>query len=262
MKISVSSLKQFKQCRRAYELKYVHGLEPVHVAEALEVGKSYHALIEGLYNVGCLPPAYDDWSKELAMAEAYKKYIYPKFHLTAVEEWFSYQLSEDDVLVGRIDGYADDDCLVEHKTTGAEITEEYEYGLQWDEQILAYMLATGTRKMYYTIVRKPNIRQKASETEDEFFERMCKWYDIDTDSKIRLLEITRTDEEVEKFRQELLEMCRELKDCYKNKRFYKNTCACKAYGRRCEYSSVCFYYDPQQEYVEFVKNERRDKDGN
>lgn len=262
MKISVSSLKQFKQCRRAYELKYVEGLEPVHVAEALEVGKSYHALIEGLYNVGCLPPAYDDWSKELAMAEAYKKYIYSKFHMTAVEEWFSYQLSEDDVLVGRIDGYADDGCLVEHKTTGSKITEEYEYNLLWDEQILAYMLATGTRKMYYTVIQKPTIRRKGEESEQEFYERMVAWYDTDTSSKIRLLVIQRTDAEVEAFRRHLVQMCLEMKECYTRRNFYRNTCACNAWGRRCEYSSVCMYYNPEYEYIDFVKNERRDKDGN
>lgn len=260
MKISVSSLKQFKQCRRAYELKYVEGLEPVHVAEPLEIGKCYHVLLEELYDNGDF--VIDAFSKEEAMAIAYCRYIYPKFKMLAVEEWFEYQLSKDDVLVGRIDGYAEDGYLVEHKTTGSEITEEYEYGLQWDEQILAYMLASGRRKMWYTVVRKPTIRQKKNESDDEFFDRMLEWYETDTDSKVRLIEVTRTDEEVEQFQQELLKMCEELKDCYMRKAFYKNTCACKAWGRRCEYSSICLQYNPEQEYVDFVKNERRDANGN
>lgn len=261
MKISVSSLKNFKQCRRAYELRYVQGLEPVKKAEALETGAKYHELVAKVCeNGGWLE--IENFSREEAMAVAYCRHIYPKFHVTAVEEWFSYQLSEDDVLVGRIDGYADDDHIVEHKTTSIEITEAYEYNLQWDEQILAYMLATGTRKMWYTVIRKPHGRQKKDETKSEFFDRMVAWYDTDTDSKIRLIEIRRTDEEVEAFRQSLLDMCDELRSCYKNKRFYKNTCACNAWGRRCEYSSVCMYYDPEQEYIDFVKNERRDKNGN
>ena len=260
MKISVTSLRQFKQCRRAYELRYVEGVEPVRSAEPLEIGKRYHEKLEELYKFGDFDMS--DMSKESAMAFGYYKYIYPKFHVIAVEEDFSYQLNEGNVLAGRIDGYSEDGYLVEHKTTGSEITEEYEYSLQWDEQILAYMLATGTRKMYYTVIRKPNIRQKLNETEDKFFDRMCDWYDTDTASKIRLLEITRTDEEVEAFREELIAMCMELKDCYKNKRFYKNTCACKAWGRRCEYASICLNYNPKLEYVGFIKNERRDINGN
>jgi ATP-dependent helicase/DNAse subunit B len=260
MKISVSSLRSFKQCRRAYELKYVYGLEPVKKAEALEVGSNYHEKIAELYQNGKITDG--DFSKEQAMAAAYRKYIYPKFHMTVVEEWFNYQLSPDDVLIGRIDGYSDDNCLVEHKTTGAEITEEYEYNLQWDEQILAYMLATGTRKIYYTVIRKPTIRQKGTESEQEFYERMIAWYDTDTSSKIRLLVITRTDEEIEAFRKHLIQMCLEMRECYMRKSFYRNTCACNAWGRRCEYSSVCMYYNPEHEYIDFVKNDRRDKNGN
>ena len=38
MIISVSRLKTFKACRRMYELKYIHNLEPVQTPEALETG--------------------------------------------------------------------------------------------------------------------------------------------------------------------------------------------------------------------------------
>ena len=255
MRLSVSRIKAFKACRRLFELKYVEHLEPVQKAEALEMGSNYHKLLERLNNgekFAGNPDWAEDLSKEMAMARAYEKYIYPKFKVVEAEKWFRYDLGEGDELIGCVDGLADDGHIVEHKSYGSEITEEYEYGLQWDEQILAYMLMTGMRKVWYTVCRKPTIRQKQSESEAEFFERMVAWYDEDTDSKIRLLEITRTDAEIEAFRDDLMMMADEMRHAGY---FYRNTCHCKAWGRRCEYASVCQYYDPSQQYIEFVKGE-------
>lgn len=250
MRLSISRIKLFKSCRRAYELKYIHGLVPVETPETLQTGSRYHERIEELYRTGSVDTS--DLSKEAAMALAYQKYIAPKFKVAAVEEWQMYTLKTGDTLVGRVDGIAEDGRLVEHKTTGSEITEEYEYNLQWDEQMLAYMLMTGAREIWYTVCRKPNIRLKKGETEEEFFQRMVDWYDEDTDSKIRLLLLSRTDEEVESFRVDLESIAAEMNAV---KSFYKNTNHCKCWGRRCEYSSICLDYDPDKEYVEFIKEE-------
>lgn len=265
MKFSISSVKCFKACPRMYKLKYVEGLEPIKQAEALETGKTYHSKLEELYKNGCVDVS--DLSKESAMATAYQKYIYPEFKVRQAEEWVQYELIDDDILVGRVDGIAEDGSIVEHKTTGAEIGEEYEYNLQWDEQILAYMLMTGARKVWYTVCRKPTIRQKKNESEEEFFQRMVDWYDEDTESKIRLFEIYRTDEEVNQFEKDLKETADVMSFAFEVKSlgrdlYYRNTCQCNMWGRRCEYSSVCLNYDPIQEYVEFERKERRDENGN
>lgn len=260
MNISVTKIKAFKACRRMYELKYIEGLEPVQKSEALEIGSNYHKLLEEMNKGNFEPMVEDDYSKENAMAHAYYKYIYPKFHVTEAEKWLEYKLKSGDVLVGKVDGIADDGHIVEHKTCGSDITEQYEYNLLWDEQILAYMLMTGARKVWYTVCRKPTIRQKQNETEEEFYKRMVAWYDEDTDSKIRLLEIERTDEEVEQFKHQLHDIVAEMKIAEKPafemcNSFYRNTCHCNMWGRRCEYSSVCLNYDPDQQYIEFTKRE-------
>ena len=250
MRLSISRIKLFKSCRRAYELKYVEGLEPVEKAESLQTGLSYHEKLEQLYQDG----AFDiDMTKESAMACAYMKYIYPEFKCKAVEEWCEYSLMTGDTLVGRVDGIAEDGRLVEHKTTSSEITDEYEYNLQWDEQLLAYMLMTGAREMYYTVCRKPTIRKKKGESDDEFFDRMVEWYDDDIDSKIRLIRVSRTDAEVEKFMDEVEKMAREINQ---TDHFYRNANYCKCWGRRCEYAPICLHYDPDQEYVEFTRLKR------
>lgn len=260
MRISISKIKAFKACRRLYELRYVERLEPVQKAESLELGSNYHKLLEELNTTGGIDLRNHEnpYSKEFAMAMAYDRYIYPKFHVVEAEKWLEYPIAYGDQFVGIVDAIADDGNIVEHKTTGQEITEAYEYNLLWDEQILAYMLLTGQRKVWYTVCRKPTIRQKKDESEEEFFKRMLEWYDTDTDSKIRLLEITRTDEEVEQFKSDLYDIWSEMKRTEEPKLrnpYYRNTCHCNAWGRRCEYSSVCLHYDPNQEYIEFVKGE-------
>lgn len=246
-KLSISRIKTFKACRRAYELKYIEGLEPVGKADTLAVGADYHALIEGLYNVNCLPPADDNWDKALAMATAYQKYIYPKLKIVEAEKWVE---APELNLIGRVDGIADDGCLVEHKTTSMEVGPEYEYNLQWDEQILAYMLMTGTRKMYYTVCRKPTIRQKKSESDEEFFKRMVEWYDDDTDKKIGIIVVERTDDEVEVFRRDIEAIVNEINH---TDNYYKNTLHCFRWGRPCEYAQICLNYDPNQQYIEFER---------
>ena len=254
MKLSISRIKTFKSCRRMFQLKYVENLEPIQKAEALETGSNYHSLLEELNKTGNFE---SDYSKESAMATAYKKYIYPHFKVTEAEKYVEYDLGNGDTLIGYVDGVTDNGYIVEHKTTGMDITEQYEYNLLWDEQILAYMLMTGMRKVYYTVCRKPTIRQKQKETDEEFFNRMVAWYDEDTDSKIRLLEIERTDEEVEQFRQDLEVIKATIQEAVQDKNFYKNTCHCNMYGRRCEYSSICLNYQPNAEYIDFYRKEEQ-----
>lgn len=231
-------------------MKYVEMLEPIQKAEALETGSNYHSLLEELNKTGTLD---GEMTKELAMAKAYEKYIYPHFKVVEAEKYVEYDLGDGDTLIGFVDGVTDNGYIVEHKTTGMDITEQYEYNLLWDEQILAYMLMTGMRKVYYTVCRKPTIRQKQKETDEEFFNRMVAWYDEDTDSKIRLLEIERTDNEVEQFRQDLEVIKATIQEAVQDKNFYKNTCHCNMYGRRCEYSSICLNYQPNAEYIDFYR---------
>lgn len=255
MRVSISKLKSFKACRRKYKLHYIEGLTPVVTAPALETGSNYHKQIELLNTNMQAFLEQGDFSKEHAMALAYKKYVLPKVKIVEPEKWLNYDLGNGDELVGIVDGIADDGLIVEHKTTGEDNLEKYEYGLQWDEQILAYMLMTGKRVVHYTVIKKPTIRIKKDETEEDFFARMVAWYDEDTENKIRVLELTRTDEEVGEFKLQLLHDVRMMKEAQQDRDFYRNTCNCNLYNRRCEYSSVCLNYNPEQEYIEFMKGD-------
>lgn len=255
MKISVTKLKCFESCRFAYKFRYIEKLEPVKKADVLVTGSNYHEKLEQIYKDGYC--TVDDYSVESAMALAYEKYIFPKFKVKTVEEWFEYDFGKyHHTLIGRVDGVAEDGALVEHKTTGANNLEEYEYNLQWDEQILAYMLGYGVKKMWYTIIKKPTIRQKKDETDEEFFDRMCKWYDEDTNSKIRVVSIERTDEQLEEFKEHLEILADIMENAEIDQKYlYRNPLHCNCWGRRCEYSSICLNYNPDEQYADFVKTE-------
>lgn len=253
MILSATKIRDYKGCRRMYYLRYMEGLTPKVDAEVLRDGKSYHEKIEEIYTNGFFTPSGD---KTDAMAMAYEKYIYPKFKVDKVEEWFKIPLNDKHTLLGRYDGLSQDKCIVEHKTVSSEINDEYVYDLQWNEQILCYMLANNTNKIYYTVCRKPTIRQRQNESEEEFIQRCCEWYDVDTESKIAVITIERTQEEIEKFKNELIELADEMEEVESKQRLYCNPNHCNMWNRRCAYASVCLNYNPDLEYVDFVRKEK------
>ena len=247
MKASISRIDCFKACRRMYFFKYVEGLMPVKTPEALETGRDYHSRVEKL-SLGLEPEK--DFSKEAAMAEAYRKFILPKLSVKKTEQVYAKEIGRH-TLIGVVDGIDYNGIVVEHKSTSADIESgEYEYNLQWDDQVLAYMSLTGSRQIHYTVCKKPTIRQSKNETLEEFYQRMVSWYD---ESKIQLLEVYRTDEEVEQFERDFVAICDEME---KAEYLYRNNKHCNAWGRRCEYSGICLNYDPEQDYVDFIKRER------
>ena len=251
MRASITRIETFKACRRLYFLKYVEGLIPVQTPDALEIGRNYHSRIEHLSRG---EEVENDLSKEAAMAEAYKKFILPKVQIAEAEKWFEKNIGKH-TLIGKVDGIATDGLIVEHKTTSADLESgEYEYNLQWDEQIPAYMSLTGARQAHYTVCKKPTIRQGKNEDPAEFYQRMIDWYD---ESKIQLLEVYRTNDEVAQFERDFVAICDEME---RAENLYRNTKHCNMWGRRCEYSSVCLHYDPNEEYVDFTK--RREENGN
>lgn len=251
MTLSANSIKQFKACRRAYMLRKVYGVRAIDTSDALKTGLNYHGYIEQYAETGELPQIVD---KESAMVNAYVHYIHSQIPKYQPEVAFSKVVGKEKVIEGRMDGFISGStpAIVEHKTTSLS-TDEYVFNLQWDEQTKIYCLATGARIVYYTICRKPTIRQKQNETEEEFAQRCFEWYGEDTDSKLKMVKIEYSDAEIKAYKKELLQMFSDVRKTYKDGHFYRNTCHCNAWGRKCEYAPICLNYDPEQEYVGFTK---------
>jgi len=260
MEISTSRIKVFKNCRREYYLRYVQELEPVVVSDSLSKGKMYHQCLEELYNNGSYEINIEEQPKVASMVKAYETYIYPKFKCSKAEQEFKYQIG-DNTLFGYYDGIAEDGRLVEHKTTANDVDDKYIYDLQWDEQVLNYMLASGSREIYYTICKKPSIRQKQNETAKEYYERCLEWYKDDTEHKINLVMVSRTDADVDAQRKTLEIIFKEINDIHNQEDVetacYKNPQHCKQYGIDCPFKSICLNYVPEMEMIEFKHKESR-----
>ena len=261
MILSATKIKDFKACRRLYYLKYVEGLTPIVDTIALKDGRTYHEKVEEIYNTGTFTSSGDITD---AMSMAYKRYIYPKLKISQVEQWFEYKLNDKHTLIGRFDGITEDGLIVEHKTTIKDIDEEYLYDLQWNEQILCYMLAQNVNTIYYTVCKKPTIRQKQNETTEDYIKRCCEWYDTDTDKKISIVKINRTDYEILEFKKHIISLADEMEEFEKSGNLYRNPSNCNTYGTRCKYSNICLNYNKNIEYnieyIDFVKKENKNKE--
>ena len=108
--------------------------------------------------------------------------------------------------------------------------------------------------MIYTVVKKPTIRMKKGESDEEFYHRMVEWYDEDTETKIRCITITRTEEELAEFRKDLIMMCNEMEIAEAAKRLYRNPAYCHHWNTLCEYAQICNNYDPNETYINFERS--------
>lgn len=253
--ITQSMVRAYKACRRKYMFSYVEHLKPVTTAEPLVTGGWYHDKVESIIKNGIFEMTND---KTDAMAFAFEKYILPQLgEVEKAEEEFKLQIADDVTIVGRIDAIGKGNKLIEHKTSSSSINEDYLYGLNWDEQVPFYMLAKGVNEVTYTVIQKPTIRQKQNETLEEYIQRCIDWYEDKTEQKIKVFKVVRNKKELEEKKKEYIRIAYEMKGC---DFFYANPNHCSAWGRRCEFASICLNYDPKFLPVEFEKKQKKNEE--
>lgn len=246
MKLSYSKMQCYKDCRRMYELKYIYGVHPTEQPQPLQDGLSYHEGVEKLISKKNVEIPH---TKIGSMLYAFQKHIeLPKCDIKT-EQPFCIDIGNHQ-LVGRFDGLGDS-FVLEHKTTSSNIDGAYWQQAERSEQILTYCLASGNTEVLYTACKKPTIRQKKNETEEEFFDRCCEWY-AEKDAKIGQIFLYKTPLQIERYADILKSTADEIEKC---NLFYKNCGHCMKWGRLCEYAPICEEYDPKQDYVGF---ERKD----
>jgi len=253
--VSHSEIRCYKTCRRKYYLEYVEGIKPKEYAqgEALFIGGKYHEKLELMFKGESY---YDDDTKTTAMALAFERHILPKLELVDSEKFVKRNLADTDYeVIGYVDAMDENGIPVEHKTTSFKIDETYFKKLEWDEQILMYMMALGVDTMVYTVIKKPTIRQKQSETDSDFLERCSEWYEVETDEKISMFKIKRTLEELAQFEDDLKDMIFEIENCDV---YFKNPYNCNGF-MTCPYESICLTYQKGDDLINFekVENKRR-----
>lgn len=132
--------------------------------------------------------------------------------------------------------------LVEYKTT-SRLGDTYFDRLAVDHQItgnLAYLETVYKQPfegVIYRIMKKPSIRQKQSESQEAFYERLQGVFVAEYDNYFIELVLTRTPDEINEFRQALWMVQKDIIGSIKNKWFYQNTTACSI--NNCSYLELC-----------------------
>ena len=251
--ISATKLNTYISGRKKYDFMYNEELQPVEKSEALEIGSNYHEAI-AMYLKNKEETVVED-IKIRAMRSAFIEFLYPQLdEVKDVEVYKEMQLDDDTKIIGYIDGITKDGVPIEHKTTSKSVDEFYINRLNWDMQVSLYMILTGKNKCIYTVCQKPTIKMKKDETEEEFFNRCIQWYHEETDKKVGLFEVVRTNEELEAKKDEVLKICNEIKN---TNLYFRNPNNCMILD--CPYSSICLDYDKNIMPIGFQKriNERK-----
>ncbi|MBQ7262157.1 MAG: PD-(D/E)XK nuclease family protein [Synergistaceae bacterium] len=249
-------VRTFKQCPRRYELEYVHMLIPCQAPEALALGSAYHEKVEAILK-GQL------WRNDGvtgAMAEAFDRMSsWREWDVKGVEEEFRVHMAKGLYLKGKMDVVLADGTPVEHKTFGGSDWDRYVDHLRWDDQASLYLLALNERRMKYVVCRKPTIRQRQGETEEEYVERCREW--LAENDAVRTFEVTRARGELE----DTLHGLKALAKTIRAGNFYRNPQACAIVP--CPYASICLSFDPEISYMVvmsmvkgFEKKERRNEE--
>lgn len=131
--------------------------------------------------------------------------------------------------------------LVEHKTA-ASIGGGYLEKLWSDSQITGYYAALQNmgievESVVYDVALKPKIRQKKTESLDEFYARLCAWH-MQPEAYHRE-EVYISDRQIMDWRTDVWQVTQELLACRRSGYWYRNTSRCWDWYRPCQFVSLC-----------------------
>ncbi|MBQ3344433.1 MAG: PD-(D/E)XK nuclease family protein [Kiritimatiellae bacterium] len=201
--LSASRMAAFLACPRKHYYQYELGLEREESAPALRFGSAMHRALEARANGEGLLESYEaakdgqQLTDPIELAKLYgllggyfhlygradgEKEAIAKMHPEC--QWtLPIPSSRTFQHVGVIDGLAvlkdGRTAIVEHKTTGEDISDTSDYWtrLQFNGQLFLYVLAARANgwdvdTVIYDVIRKPAIRQKQNETAEEYGDRL------------------------------------------------------------------------------------------
>jgi hypothetical protein len=202
MVTTYSMWNQFRNCRKAAELRYLQHLVPIERDRNLHFGSLIHeclelwhgqrdlALVLDLIDRRCAARAQDedqkrDWHLATAMMRAYaERYAQEEFEIVALEHLFEGPIvnpatgaaSRSFRLAGKVDGIVRIDgeyFILEHKTA-SQIDSDYLERLWTDFQITLYAhyveqtMGIPITGILYNVLVKARLQQSKGETEEEF----------------------------------------------------------------------------------------------
>lgn len=277
-KESGSSLACFAECPMKHHLKYVERLESPTYASALGFGTFVH--LNNELNFGFdnnmakvaheyatkYPDQRDeigiDHTRAIAVMHEHKKYwdSYDgdlgneliRMEMMEYEWAVPFGLTDQaDTLVGKGDGYChhrkyDKHFYYELKTSSLRDREQYLANLEYNAQIYNNIIALKhmdkpVAGVVYDIIWKPAIRQKQSETTEEFNARWVQEFRDNPDKYFQRVFVFVDDAKVEAYRNDVDLQLQATIEAQTNELIYRQPAACAGkYGRPCEFVQVCW----------------------
>lgn len=300
--ITHSRMAAFRGCERLHQIRYVRGYRPLVVREELAFGTLMHAGLEGWwtswiagtelhaeaaigYMLKARTPNIDDatFAKAETVMLAYDTVWTPSMadvEVLAVEAQFNAPLflasgrpmpgvrqgGMIDVLIRKPDGLV---YMVEHKTTGSDITPGSAYWAKLRMEPQVSMYHEGARALGYelagciydVLVRPKHSLLKATpaetrkytkegklyanqrdqdETAEEFRSRLVAVIAEDPKRWFARADVVRLDTELEDFREDVRETARRIRTATRQKTpAPRNPDYCHKFGRACEFWDVC-----------------------
>lgn len=259
MRHTVSSIREWRTCRRRYQYKHVELVRPARSTSALSLGTAVHAGIESFLKSepvsvdGCEFINDSDRSKARAMVRAYVERWQPgraEWATVEVEGTFEQRLNGSALLCGKWDALlrhlpTGRLYLVEHKTTSddpSEVGSDYWQRLAVDLQLTVYQHVAAQKygepvALLYDVVRKPSVRLKKDEDAAAYESRCYEQMSAAPDEWLVRREVHRLDEQARVIMAELREDIEAIEKYTGS--WPRNDSACTSYGSTCPYLSVC-----------------------
>jgi hypothetical protein len=269
-----SAITAFKACPKKYYWRYLREIEALERPEALLLGTAVHGFLESHYRQLSYTPPIDLTPKSLAILKGVQEY-YPILYLddcdlfepVAVEKVISGEIlnpetgrpAREYAYGGKVDGLvmlkkdaegfkAGDLLLLEHKTT-SKVDEAYFERLQLDSQLLLYSLylsrelGTPIAGTLFNVIVKPSLRQKKSESEAEYHQRLRLEMDWPEQYHRRYLRFP--DQRLQEIQRELWNAKNIIAKARLDDVFTMNSSACFDFHRKCDYWTLCNSEDPE-----------------
>ena len=239
--LHASEVKLYQACPRKWVFSYL--LRRVSVQESIHLtrGKQVHSYLEDWWR-GYMHTCCDLPTEPLSQAccIAYDAY----WGKPPVGAWYTegYWVSK----VGNVNcaGTVDaidsvQNTIVEHKTTSQDISPGSMYWRQvvtTDVQVSMYRAAFPGATILYDVIRKPALRQKKDESEQDFVVRLVEAMAAKPEEYFQRATVVRLESEDEAFYADLVSVDR----LRHGKEHPRNPANCFNYGSRCEYFDVCW----------------------
>lgn len=260
--LSKTALETYATCQRKYKYRFIDNVAPKD-AESPEMrfGTAFHGLLEQ-HLLGKEAQAKD--AKMALLFDAYKS-VYPVMKETVVAVEKQVTVTIDGVNFGvTFDALVEDKnflYVMEHKTTKSDVEDNSFYWdkLQHDWQVGLYQLVA--QHLYpekqvavlYNVIRVPQIRQKNSETLEEFYSRMAEDLSSRPSHYFHRAYLRWSKAQLQNLREDLAEHGKQIDWQTTSSWFPKSRRGCFDYRRVCEYYKTCFEDVPLTDESLYVK---------